>query len=234
MGNSRFKLWLQRARTVREDWLAWLPAEQDRLFEGSVALLEAPYAMLSVTLDEAFSLREKGALVHAREQAAVCADLFDRLAGYLLGTLRALEDHGRHFGTLPNVAALNPKFFRGTTAQHISRRSGLLHRVLFSSRSRFFFKLRALVETVEHLREQFRDAAQELADGASVHPGADWLRLDILHYDLNTCLREIIVVLKSFLCALPGEEVQPFRRKLQAFGRWPGVRTRVPASHGSP
>ena len=234
MGNSRAKLWLQRARTVREDWLAWLPVEQDRLFEATIAQLEASYSMLSVTLNEAFSLREKGTLVHAREQAGVCADLVDRLAGYLLGTLHALEDHGRHFGTLPNVAALKPDFFRGQTAQHIARRSSLLHRVLFSSRSRFFFKLRALLEMVEHLRQQFRNAAEELAEGASIHPGADWLQLDLLHYDLNTCLRETIVVLKSFLCALPGEEVQPFRQKLQAFGDWPRERVYARASRGSP
>jgi hypothetical protein len=35
-----------------------------------------------------------------------------------------------------------------------------------------------------------------------------------LDYDLNTCLRETIIVLKSFFCVLPGEEVGPFREKL--------------------
>ena len=32
---------------------------------------------------------------------------------------------------------------------------------------------------------------------------------------MNTCLRETTVVLKSFLCALPSEEVQHLRQKLE-------------------
>ncbi len=234
MGHPRAKLWLQRARSVREHWFAWLPAEKDRLFEAAANQLEVLYSMLSIALDEAFELRAKGALVHAREQAGVSADLFDRLAACLLATLRALENHGRHFGTLPNVAALNAEFFRGETAQHSARRSGMLHRVLFSSRSKFFHKLRALAETVEDLREEFREAAGELADGSSVHPGAHWQALEVLHYDLNTCLREAVIVLKCFLCVLPHEEVQPFRQKLQASEQWPRERTRVRATYGSP
>ncbi len=235
MGDVRAKSWLQRARSVREDWLAWLPADKERLFGATANQLEVLYSMLSVTLDESLALRGKGLLGQARVQAGVSADLFDRLAASLLVALRALEEHGRHFGTLPNVAALNAEFFRGETAQHAARKSNLLHKVLFSSRSRFFHKLRALAETTEDLQQEFREAAEEIADGASVRPGSNWEALDILHYDLNTCLRETIVVLKSFLCALPEEEVQPFRQKLQASSPQPlKARVRVRTRGGSP
>ena len=228
MADSPAKPWAQRARSVREDWRAWLPAEKDVLFDASLEELETSYSMLSITLDEAFTLRAQGTLVYAREQAGVSADFFDRLAANLLAALRALEDHGRHFGTLPNVAALNPEFFRGEIAQRIAWKSSLLSRVLFSSRPKFFHKLHALAETVEELRREFREAAEEIADGASVQPRADWEALEILHYDLNTCLRETIVVLKSFLCALPNDQVRRFRQKLQSSGKLPPLRTRVP------
>jgi hypothetical protein len=224
---SRAKFRPARAHTVREDWLAWLPEEKVGLFEATSEELEAFYRMLSVTLNEAFALRAQGTLVQAREQAGISADLFDRLAAPLLAALRALEDHGRHFGTLPNVAALNASFFRGETAQRMARKDSLLHRVLFSSRSRFFHKLRALAETLEEIRVEFREAAEEIAYGASVHPAAHWEALDMLHYDLNTCLRETIVMLKSFLCALPNEEVQPFRQKLLASWLLPTQGARV-------
>ncbi len=229
MGDSQARLWPHRARRVREDWVAWLPAEKDGLFEATVNELEVFYWMLSVTLDEALSLRDTRTLVHARVQAGVSADLFDRLAARLLAALGALEEHGRHFGTLSNVVPLNPDFFRGETAQRMARRSSLLSRVLLSSRSKFFHKLRALAEMVEDLREEFREAAEELAEGISVQPGAHWQALDTLHYDLNTCLRETIVVLKSFLCALPDEEVQPFQRKLRARAQAAPQTARTPA-----
>lgn len=233
MGKSRGESCPQRARSVREDWVAPLPVEKHRLFEAATDQLEVSYLMLSVTLDEAFARRGEGLLAHAQLHAGVSADLFDRLAARLVAALRALEDHGRHFGTLPNVAALNPEFFRGETAQRMARKSSLLQRVLFSGRSKFFHKLRALAETVEDLQGEFREVAQEIADGASVRPGVSWDALEVLHYDVNTCLRETIVVLKSFLCVLPNEEVQPFWQKLQASGE-PPVKPPVRVSHGSP
>lgn len=229
----RAKLWPQRARSVCEDWFAWLPAEKDRLFEATVNELEIFYSMLSVTLDEAFDQRGKGLLAHAQVEAGVSGELFDRLAARLVAALRALEDHARHFGTLPNVAPLNPDFFRGETAQRMARKSSLLQRVLFSTRSKFFHKLRAIAETVEDLQGEFRQVAEEIADGASLHPSAGWEALDVLHYDLNTCLRETIVVLKSFLCALPNEEVQPFGQKLQAYGKLPPVNSFARVPRGS-
>ena len=39
--------------------------------------------------------------------------------------------------------------------------------------------------------------------------------LDSLHYDFSTCLRETEVVLKSFLCALPDDELAAFPTDLE-------------------
>jgi hypothetical protein len=205
---------LRRARTVREDWVSWLPAEKDGLFGTTVEQLESLYSMLSISLNEALSLRAGDTLRHARDQAGISADLFDRLADQLLAILRTLEEHGRHFGTVPNITPPTPAFFRGEIAQRTARKSALLCKVLFPARSKFFHKLRALGEIVEDLKGEFRETAEEIAEGASARPSADWEALDVLHYDLNTCLLETIVVLKSFICALANDQVQPLRQRL--------------------
>lgn len=204
-----------RASLVPEEWLARLPAEKEKLFVTTAEELEASYAMLSVALNEAFSLRTRSTLAHAREQVRVSADLFDRLTVRLLAALRALGDQGRHSRIFPNVVALNPGFFRSANAQHIARTSNMLSMVLFITRFRFSRKLRALAAILEKLMADFREVAAEIADGASIRPGAHWGALEILHYDVNTCLRETMVTLKSFLCALPNEEVQSLQQKLQ-------------------
>ena len=223
----------RREASVCDDWLAPLPEEKHKLFDSTVAAFEASYSMLSVALDEAFALRRKGTLVRAREQAAVSADLLDRLAARILAALAALEEQARHSRTLPRVVPLNPGFFRGKTAQRTAGWNSLLHRVLLSNRSRFFSKLRALREVVGELVREFREVADEIADGASVHPEVRWQALDCLHYDLNTCLRETVVVLKSFLRALPAEEFEAFHRKLEAPATpWPR-RARSPFSRAS-
>ena len=49
-----------------------------------------------------------------------------------------------------------------------------------------------------------------------MEPGDSWDKLECLHYDFTTCLREAEVVLKSFLRSLPGEQLQAFAAELDA------------------
>ena len=111
---------------------------------------------------------------------------------------------GREVGNVPAVEPLNAEFFRGETAQTAASWNEFLHRVLFASRSRFFHKLRILSETLQSLAREYNDAAADVAAGASVQPGDSWDALECLHYDFTTCLREMEVVLKSFLRVLAG------------------------------
>src|SRR6266851_5598123 len=52
------------------------------------------------------------------------------------------------------------------------------------------------------------------AQGASHFTGLALQQLEVLGYDLNTCMGETDVILKSFFCALPPEELETFREKL--------------------
>jgi hypothetical protein len=111
---------------------------------------------------------------------------------------------------------MNADFFRGDTAQSAASWNGILHHVLFSARSRFFHKLRILSHTLALLEAEFEDAASEISKGLSVQPGDCWQRLDNIHYDFNTCLRESEVVLKSFLRILPDEQLSAVATDLDA------------------
>jgi len=214
MGELRARRASQRCRTVREDWSAWLPDEMDQLFGATRTELESSNGILSVVLDEALSLREREQFTIAKERVTAFAELFDRLAVRLRVVVRTIEEHGSHFGTLPNVTPLAPENFRGTTAQRISLMDSLLAKVVFRGRTRFFHKLNALKEIIEELQKETRIIVEDVADGAPVFPNRAWRELEVLGYDLNTCMGETTVVLKSFFCALPAEELEAFRLKL--------------------
>jgi hypothetical protein len=111
---------------------------------------------------------------------------------------------------------MNTDFFRGNTGQSAASWNGILHHLLFGARSRFFHKLRILSHTLTQLENEFEEAASEISKGLSVQPGDCWQRLDTLHYDFNTCLRESEVVLKSFLRMLPEEQLPALARELNA------------------
>jgi len=204
----------QRSRSVREDWFAWLPDEMDQLFGATRNELECFNGILSIALDEALGLCEQEQFTIAKERVAAFAGLFDRLAIRLRLVIHTIEEHGSHFGTLPNVTALASENFRGTTAQRISFMDNLLAKVVFRGRMRFVHKLHALKDILEELQKETRAIVEDVSDGAPVFPDRVWTELEVLGYDLTTCVGETTVVLKSFFCALPAEELEAFSQKL--------------------
>src|SRR5438552_16945425 len=117
----------------------------------------------------------------------------------------------KHYGIMPNAAPLDPANFQGQRGQRSAHMSSLLNHVLFSGRLQFLHKVSTLEEMVEDLGKQFRLAADDLAEGTSLNPKKMWAEVDRDHYDLNTCLREAIVVFKSFLIALPENQLGTFQ-----------------------
>ena len=200
--------------TIQQDWLAWLPEEKRTLFQSMLGDLEVSYTILSVALNDAFTICSQGKLPLAREQAAMFAGLFDRLVGKLHGILRTLDEHGRHFGTNVQVAPLRVDLFRTEQAQAVARANHLLSLVSLRRPGRFFRKLASLDQLLAKLQKQVRLITTEIMDGASLSLPGQWTQLEGLHHDLNTCFCETTIVLKSFFCALPDAELLPFRTRL--------------------
>lgn len=200
-----------RGTTVKEDWRAWLPEEKDQVFRSYVRQLEISYNMFSVSLDEALELRQGGRLAKAGQAVCVTPDLCNRFTHPLVAVLWALGEHAKHYGTVPNAAPLDPANFQGSRGQRAARLSSLLCRVLLSERSQFLHKISTLGEIVDDLSRDFCAAAADIASVGSMDSDAEWQVVDATHYDLNTCLREAIVLLKSFLMALPEDELGSFQ-----------------------
>jgi len=201
---------------VCEDWITILPRDKAKTFDALVRQWECAYAMMSIALDDAFSLRSRGELVCARQQVSIAAELLERLSESLTSLCEVLSMQGRRLRSLPVVEPLNGGFFRGNTAQSAASWNGILHHVLFGNRSRFFHKLRILSDTIEHIAREFRDAAGDISKGLSIQPSDCWTRLDYLHYDFSTCLRETEVVVKSFLRILPADQLPALNSLLDA------------------
>lgn len=214
LGNRRPKGAGQRTRNVKEDWCAWIPNEMDELFDLTRQELESSNFILSITINEALQLCKGGRLETANERLEIFAGLFNRLAIRVSHVTRVIREHGIHFGTLPNVKPLSPANFRGATAQRLSLTNNLLAKVVFRQRTRFFHKLYALGEIVEELQKQMAEVVANFSQHTSRTTDQAWQMLEVLAYDLTTCMGETTIVLKSFFCALPPEELGTFREKL--------------------
>lgn len=200
--------------SVKEDWCTRLPAEKSRVFDNIVREWEEAYAVFSVPLDDAMALRAEGKLMRARQCVEIAATMVTDLTAPLAASCRTLEKWGRRLPVPPAVAALNPSFYRSEVARQNAQWNQLMHRILFGSRSRFLHKLRVLEMSVSGLGDEFHREAGELSAGLHTRPDSSWPRLDELHYDVNTCLRETVVVLKSFILALPPKNLAFFHGEL--------------------
>lgn len=203
-----------RSRTVRDDWYAWIPNEMDELFSATRSELESSNVILSISIDEALSYCEQGEYERAGNGVEVSTDLFNRLCNSLTGVLRTIREHASSFGTLPNVSPLSASNFRGASAQNLALMSSMLSRVVFNSRTRFFHKLDSLGDIVSNLQKDAHETVNQKRLQDRDSSDSSWKELEVLSYDLASCMAEATVVLKSFFCALPIEELEPFRSKL--------------------
>jgi hypothetical protein len=203
-----------RNSSVQEDWSRWLPPAKAEAFDSCARQLETFYRMFSVSLNEALELRRTGNLGQSCRAVFVIPALCARFARPVEGVLHTVGDHAKHFGIIPNTAPLDFGNFRGAREQRIARINGLLSHLLLTQRSQFLHKIDTLEEMVLGIRKDFCEVACDLGSGASAEPSADWRALDDAHFDLNTCLREAIVLLKSFMVVLPDDQVGVFQKSV--------------------
>jgi hypothetical protein len=200
----------RRYDSVRQDWRAILPYAKGSLFFDHTDKLENAYVMLSVSLNEAISLRRNGDSQKANQEIRVVGELCSLLALRMNAVLHAMGQHARHFGIVPNLSLLDATNFQSERGQRAARLSNLVSHVLLSERSQFLNKLNTLEELVDELSDGFIEIAREVANGVSKIPSRLWQYLEQTHFDLNTCLRETDVLLKSFLLVLPEEQLAGF------------------------
>lgn len=210
-----------RGRSVQEDWHAWLTEDKASVFQNHVQRLESSYVMFSVSLNESIELRQHGSLGKAIENMGISSGLCALLTRPLTCLLRSLCEHAKHYGTMPNAVPLDPANFVGHKGQRTARMNSLLSHVLLSQRQQFLHKANTLCEMVEDLSKDYCDVADDLAESTATNPRGAWNTVDAYHNDLNTCLRETIVIFKSFLVALPEDQVGTFQSTVREQSQTP-------------
>jgi hypothetical protein len=200
--------------SVRNDWRKPLSTEKTLAYQQILERLETAYAMFSVSLDEALGMSRRKLPVAVR-LLTVTPTLCERLSGVLVVHLRAMLGHARHFGVTPNLAPLDPTNFQSVKSQRVARFNSLFGKILLMRKSQFVTKIDVLAELTEELSAAFREVASRLIEETDSEGERNWELLDAVHYDLNTCLRETVVVLKSFLHALPERQLSQFQERVR-------------------
>jgi len=201
--------------SVQRDWIGWLPECKQDTFDRHARELEARYLILSVTLDDAIRLYNHGSEFQALQDISLVPALCGRLTLYLECMLGSLEAWVSDDTLIPNVVPLDPANFLRRHDKYLARKCCLLSRILLTQRSGFLFKSNVLREMVCYLGKDFCALAEILLAGtARAACPKLWSGLDTGHFDLNTCLRETLIMLRCFLRVLPEIQVLGFQNNL--------------------
>jgi hypothetical protein len=201
--------------SVVADWNGWLPEAKMHAFQVYADDFESRYLMLSVSLNEAIGLRESGLESKSLQLVVITPGLCERLTKTLEGMLCSLEEHVIRFGLVPSVAPLRAENFHGLRGQRCARKNSLLSAVLLSKRSQYLSKVSTLREMAGNIGDDFCHAAAELLSLGGLGKSAlCWAAMDNGHFDLNSCLRESMILLKCFLRVLPNQQLQEFQKSV--------------------
>lgn len=201
-------------RTVRQDWHTPLTDDKDFVYSFGVNTITLSFDIFGIELNEGLNSLRRGQTALATQHAEVSAELCERFVLPLAGMISALEQHARHYGTLPSVEPLNADNFRGDAARRAAALNDVLSQLLWRHHLRFLHKLRTLNEITFMVSAAYRSAAERVGEGSSISSTQDWDALECAHFDLNTAFREAMVLLKCFLVALPDQEVRFFGEQL--------------------
>ena len=215
LGEKRLKVSKPRpalGASVQTDWYGWLPEAKMEAFRVYAGDFETCYSMLSVSFDEALGLRDSGQFRKSFVAMEVTPSLCSRLTDRLYGMLCSLDEHAKHYGIVPSMAPLDAENFRGLHGQRSARMSSLLScHIAFSAHP---------VPQQDYLPQTHRGTGElrfprcrpRIVFAPAQNRDRLWKALDQDHYDLNTCLRESMVLLKCFLRVLPDDQLLSFQK----------------------
>lgn len=203
--------------SVQADWIGWLPEAKMHAFRVYAEEFESRYVMLSISLNEAIALHNSGSDRKSYQIVLITPALCERLTGPLEGMLCSLQEHVRRNKMIPSVCPLNAEDFHGPRGQRSARKNSLLSNALLSQRAQYLSKVGTLREMVNYMSDDFCRAAEELiAPGGSAKPAVLWAAMDAGHFDLNSCLRETMILLKCFLRVMPNQQLHAFQETVAA------------------
>ena len=219
---------------VQLDWFSDLVEVKNQAFQKRLRELETSYLMFSVSLNEAIGLHQDGFVRKSLEVVEVSAELCQRLSKLLENLIRGLSAYTLEFGTDPSIAPLVLTNFQGDRSRLLVLKSLVRHRTLLKRRAQFQNKTRTLRQVIRCAVVDFCASSDAVAhEGVVADRLGVWETLDHAHFDINTCLREAVIMLKCFLQVLPAAELRRFEDLLDNHS-WqesaPTVKTRAAAA----
>jgi len=217
-------LWTKLPEQRSPAGLAPLGSERRAVYDGFAPEVEARFAMLGISLNDAFEERDAGHHEMAWRMIRLSASEWYDMEKVIAGLLNTLTKH------LPNAQAmvtprsiLAHRFMSKPMVDYV-RMHELLDQLVFSSHRRYQLQLRLLRRAAEIVTGEFRRTYRQ-AERADDRSGEVWTQIDLYFHDFDLIAKEAVLAFRALLACLPLSHLTRFSFDLNALLRG-RVRTR--------
>lgn len=205
---------LNHTAPPRSGGLVALGAERDALYQPVAQEIETQVTILGISLNDAFDERTAGNDEIAWRMVRLSASEWDRLAEILTLLSGAMGEQVSNTRVAGPTRMLVSTHFKSRVMIDYIRTYELLEQLVFRARLRYQLQLRMLRRTVEMLSMEFR-RAYRYADRTEDRPPELWDRLDVYFHDFDLISKEILLVFRGLLLALPHSALPGFASNLK-------------------
>ena len=195
--------------------LAPLGSERRVIYDSFAPEVEARFAMLGISLNDAFEERDAGRQDLAWRMVRLSAAEWYAMEKIVAGLLSTLTRHLPNAQVVVTPRSIHAHRFLSKPMVDYVRMHELLDQLVFSSSRRYQLQLRLLRRAAEIVTSEFR-RTYHLAERGDERPTEVWSQIDLYFHDFDLIAKEAVLALRALLASLPVSDLSKFSSDLNA------------------
>jgi hypothetical protein len=191
-------------KKVRRDWALLLTPRGEQLYRTIETRVTSEMDLVSLTYDEAFSVRELGSIEEAKHLLDVGYKVIEKFSPSMLRLLAAMSTFSRMVSAMAPIKPLRPQGFRLAQVASLAYLNQLLHNFVVTTSERFRLRVYILGRMVGLATRFLLTSTKRIAEGQP-NSEKDWEQIQFIREDFQTLTDESLASLKVLLTSLAAE-----------------------------
>ena len=191
-------------KKVRRDWELLLTPKGEQLYRTIETRVSSEMDLVTLTYDEAFSVRELGSIEEAKHLLDVGYKVIEKFSPSMLRLLAAMSTFSRMVSAMAPIKPLRPQGFRLAQVASLAYLHQLLHNFVVTTSERFRLRVYILGRMVGLATRFLLTSTKRIAEGQP-NSEKDWEQIQFIREDFQTLTDESLASLKVLLTSLAAE-----------------------------
>ena len=191
-------------KKVRRDWEMLLTPKGEDLYRTIETRVTSEMQLVTLTYDEAFSVRELGSIEEAKHLLDVGYKVIEKFSPSMLRLLAAMSTFSRMVSAMAPVKPLRPQGFRVAQIASLAYLNQFLHRFLVTTAERFRLRIYIIGRSFGLATRFLLASTRRIAEGQP-NSEKEWEQIQFVREDFQTLTEESLESLRVLLTSLAAE-----------------------------